>query len=286
MDKEDPAPGSSEPSVIKRFLELIRIGRAPDTTEDLEQEIQELIDEGQEQGLISSQESRMISSIFEFRDTKAYEIMTPRSDMVCVSGAKQVPEVVTLIIEEGFSRIPVYDGDLDHIIGILHAKDLLVCTGSDCQDKDLASFCKPAYFVSEQKPIVELLREFQSKKIHMAIVTDEFGSVRGLITLEDVLEEIVGDIDDEYDEEERRWRVLEDGSLLIYAKEDIEELEQFFGLALPEGPYESVGGLVIHKLGHLPRAGESVEVEGLVLTVIAATRRHIKTVRVKQAKGG
>ena len=130
--------------------------------------------------------------------------------------------------------------------------------------------------------IVDLLKAFQAKKSHMAIVTDEFGGVRGLVTLEDVLEEIVGEIDDEYDKDERQWRTLQDGSLIIYGKEDIEEVESFFAVNVPDGPYESVGGFIIHQLGHLPKAGETVELGSLRFKVLSATRRHIKTVKIEK----
>jgi CBS domain containing-hemolysin-like protein len=130
--------------------------------------------------------------------------------------------------------------------------------------------------------IIDLLRAFQAKKNHMAIVTDEFGGVRGLITLEDVLEEIVGEIDDEYDKDEQQWRVMQDGSLIIYAKEDIEEVESFFDVNVPDGPYESVGGFIIHQLGHLPKAGEIVELDTLTFKVVSVTKRHIKTVKIQK----
>ncbi len=285
MDKDPPAD-FYESSALKRlwnrFRDFFGIDRPPDTKEDLEQEIQELLEEGEEQGLISSQEGRMISSIFEFRDTMVYEIMTPRSDLVSVDLSLPIKDIIGIIVDKGFSRIPVYNENQDNIVGILHAKDLLGCT--DCQEvqPDLQQLIKPAYFVSENKRIDDLLRDFQTRKIHMAIVTDEFGGVRGLITLEDVLEEIVGEIDDEYDKHRHHWRKLEDGSLLIYAKADVEEVEKLFNVTLPEGPYESVGGLVIHQLGHLPQAGESVRIDGLSFQVVSVSRRHIKTVRIRK----
>lgn len=265
---------------LSRLRELLGLNRTPDTTEDLEHEIQELLEEGEEQGLITSQEGRMINSIFEFRDTLASEIMTPRSDMVCAEFSMAVEELISLINQKGFTRIPIYAETTDNIIGILHAKDLLLGSQGSEASLDVAQLVKPAYFVLENKRLVDLLRDFQARKIHMAIVTDEFGGVRGLVTLEDVLEEIVGEIDDEYDKNEKRWRQLDDGSLFIYAKIDIEEVESFFKVSLPEGPYESVGGLLIHQLGHLPEKGESVEVESLVFQVVSATKRHIKTVRI------
>jgi CBS domain containing-hemolysin-like protein len=285
MEKDqDPSSDlpDSQPSknLLTRLLDTLGLGRAPDTTEDLEMEIQELLEEGEEQGLITPQEGQMINSIFEFRDTLIHEIMTPKPEMVCADMQTGIPEVLKLITQEGFTRIPVYSEAHDNIIGILNAKDLLVCVDAKENCPDIKELIKPPYFVPETMRIVDLLRAFQAKKNHMAIVTDEFGGVRGLITLEDVLEEIVGEIDDEYDKDEPQWRALQDGSLMIYAKEDIEEVESFFKMELPDGPYESVGGFIIHQLGHLPKAGEVVELDNLIFKVISATKRNIKTVKI------
>jgi CBS domain containing-hemolysin-like protein len=278
-DLPDPQPSKN---ILIRLLDILGLSRSPDTTEDLEMEIQELLEEGEEQGLITHQEGQMINSIFEFRDTLIHEIMTPRPEMVCADVKIGVPEVLKLITREGFTRIPVYSESQDNIIGILNAKDLLVCVDAPETCPDIRKLIKPPYFVPETMRIVDLLRAFQAKKNHMAIVTDEFGGVRGLITLEDVLEEIVGEIDDEYDKEEPQWRALQDGSLMIYAKEDVEEVESFFGVKLPDGPYESVGGFIIHQLGHLPKAGELVELDTLTFKVVSATKRHIKTVKIQR----
>jgi CBS domain containing-hemolysin-like protein len=287
MEKDQDASSDlpdSQPSknIITRLLDILGLNRAPDTTEDLEMEIQELLEEGEEQGLITRQEGQMINSIFEFRDTLIHEIMTPRTEIVCVDIKMGIREALKLIIREGFTRIPVYSESQDNIIGILNAKDLLVCIDDMESCPDIKKLSKPAYFVPETMRIVDLLRAFQAKKNHMAIVTDEFGGVRGLITLEDVLEEIVGEIDDEYDKDEPQWRALQDGSLMIYAKEDIEEVETFFDVELPDGPYESVGGFIIHQLGHLPKSGETVELDNLIFKVVTATKRHIKTVKIQR----
>jgi CBS domain containing-hemolysin-like protein len=283
QDSSSDQPDSqSSKNFISRLLDVLGLSRAPDTTEDLEMEIQELLDEGEEQGLITRQEGQMINSIFEFRDTLIHEIMTPRTEIVCADVEMGIPEVLKLITREGFTRIPVYSESLDNIIGILNAKDLLVCVDDPGACPDIKKLTKQPYFVPETMRIVDLLRAFQAKKNHMGIVTDEFGGVRGLITLEDVLEEIVGEIDDEYDKDEPQWRVLQDGSLMIYAKEDIEEVESFFNMELPEGPYESVGGFIIHQLGHLPKAGETVELDTLLFKVVTATKRHIKTVKIQR----
>lgn len=283
QDSSSDQPDSqSSKNFISRLLDVLGLSRAPDTTEDLEMEIQELLDEGEEQGLITPQEGQMINSIFEFRDTLIHEIMTPRTEIVCADVEMRIPEVLQLITREGFTRIPVYSESLDNVIGILNAKDLLVCVDDPGSCPDIKKLTKQPYFVPETMRIVDLLRAFQAKKNHMAIVTDEFGGVRGLITLEDVLEEIVGEIDDEYDKDEPQWRALQDGSLMIYAKEDIEEVESFFNKELPEGPYESIGGFIIHQLGHLPKAGETVELDTLLFKVVTATKRHIKTVKIQR----
>jgi len=287
MEKDQDPPSdlsdsSSNKNIISRLFDRLGLNRSPDTTEDLEQEIQELLEEGEEQGLITTQEGQMISSIFEFRDTLCHEIMTPRADMVCADVNTPIPDLIRLITEKGFTRIPIFSETPDQIIGTLHAKDLLFCIDSPESYPELRKLLKPPFFVSETLRIVDLLRAFQAKKKHMAIVTDEFGGVRGLISLEDVLEEIVGEIDDEYDKSGKGWREAEGGSLLIYAKVDIEEVESFFDVELPDGPYESVGGIIIHQLGHLPEAGESVEIGSLVFKVLSATKRHIKTVKIQR----
>ncbi len=287
MEKDqDPSSDlpDSQPSknILNRLLEILGLGRTPDTTEDLEMEIQELLEEGKEQGLITPQEGQMINSIFEFRDTLIHEIMTPKPEMVSADVRTPIPDVLKLITREGFTRIPVYSGSHDNIIGILNAKDLLVCVDAPQACADIKNLMKQPFLVPETMRIVDLLKAFQAKKNHMAIVTDEFGGVRGLVTLEDVLEEIVGEIDDEYDKDERQWRTLQDGSLIIYGKEDIEEVESFFAVNVPDGPYESVGGFIIHQLGHLPKAGETVELGSLRFKVLSATRRQIKTVKIEK----
>jgi len=282
MDTEDQPQPAHYLSFLKRLLNLIGLAKAPDTTEDLEHEIQEILDDGREQGLITSQEGMMINSIFDLRDTLAKEIMTPLTDMVCAPDTSTIPDLIDLIVKEGFTRVPIYSGNPDRIIGILHAKDLLRYIADGNNTLSFDSINQPL-FILENHTIGQLLRDFKAKQIHMAIVTDEFGSVRGLITLEDVLEEIVGEINDEYDTDPSRWRVLDPSTVLTDAKVDIEEVESYFKLTLPEGPYESIGGLVIHQLGHIPRAGESLSTNGLTFQVIAASKRRISSLKITSA---
>ena len=193
--------------------------------------------------------------------------------------------MIRLINEEGYTRIPIYQDNPDHIIGILHAKDLLrICACSPSTDLDLKEFLNPVTFIPESKPITELLREFQLKKIHMAVVVDEFGGVRGLVTLEDVIEEIVGEIDDEHDDAESELRVVDDRTVIVDAKIDVEEVEAHFQCNMPEGPFESVGGFIIHRLGKVPPAGVVVQEGPLSFKVLSADQRRIKSVRIYRSE--
>jgi CBS domain containing-hemolysin-like protein len=284
MDK-DPLSDPREPSspFFKRLSHFFGLSRTPDTPEDLEQEIQDLLEEGEEQGLISSREGQMINSIFEFKDTLAREVMTPRSEMACAPATATVTELIGLITEKGFSRIPIYGESPDQIIGIIHAKDLLRYCAAAGQPPTAGDIVSPVYIVSENHRIIDLLREFQTKNMHMAVIIDEFGSIRGLITMEDILEEIVGEITDEYDKTQRRLKVVDQNTLLVDARIDIEDIETFFGIELPEEvPYESVGGLIIHQLGRVPEPGEIAELNSLTFQVISANRRRINIVKVQK----
>lgn len=278
----EPQELAERKGVLKRLMALVPFGR-PETTEDLEQEIQDLLEEGEEQGLITSLEEKMINSIFDFRDTVASEIMTPAAEVVDFNEAASLAELVDLVIENGFTRIPVYRGNADRIIGIIHAKDLLrICARPQTGPVTLASFLRPVYFVPENKPIVDLLREFQKRKAHMAMVTDEFGAVRGLITMEDIVEEIVGEIDDEYDDDQDKLEVVDDYTILVHARVDLEKVEEHFKLELPEGPYVSIGGLVINVLGRLGQVGDLVEVGGLRFAIKSASKRRIKMIEISR----
>ena len=283
MNKEkssEPPESTEYKGVFKRLAELLH-RRTPDTTESLEQEIQELLEDGEEQGLITSLEEKMINSIFDFRDTMAGEIMTPAVEIEAAEESTSLADLVELFIEKGFTRVPVYRDTLDRVVGILHVKNLLKIFSPASKDIRLSELLNPPYFIDEKKLIVDLLVEFQKRKIHMALVSDEFGSVRGLVTLEDVLEEIVGEIDDEYDVDDRNEiQELGQETILVQARVDIEEVEERFGMEMPEGPYESVGGLVVHVLGRLAVPGDQVDVGGLRFLVQTASRRHIKVVRI------
>ncbi len=278
----EPCPGDSEQvPFLKRIKAFLAFDRSPGTTEALEHEIQELLEEGEEHGLISSLEERMITSIFDFRDTLAAEIMTPDAEITSFDVSTEISVIIEAVIREGYTRIPIYKENTDDIIGILHAKDLLrLCTQGAQPFGGLAEFLNPVYLVPEDKPIVDLLREFQKKKIHMAIVMDEFGAVRGLLTLEDILEEIVGEIDDESDTDDDDFEQVDEQTCLVRGRVDIEDVEDRLKISLPDGPYESIGGLIIHALGRLGAEGDSVMVGDVELIVQMAGNRKIKKVKI------
>jgi CBS domain containing-hemolysin-like protein len=272
---------SPHSSFFKRLRQLFsrRIITHP---EDLEREIQQILDEGEERGLISRQEGELIESIFEFRDTLVREIMVPRLEMVGIEINTPVDQVISLVLSCGHSRLPVFEGDIDHIKGILLTKDLLVFWQTPDPTWNLERVLRPAYFIPESKKISDLLRDLVERKSQIAIVIDEYGGTAGLITLEDILEEIVGEIYDEYDRQEPRLLPQEDGSVLVDARLDVEELMDHFDLPRPEGKFESVGGLLIHLLGRVPRANDRVEIKGLELTVLSADERRAKQVQARR----
>ncbi len=281
-DRDAEQEPAEKKSIFKRLLSLVPFGK-PETTEDLENEILELLEDGEEQGLITSLEEKMINSIFDFRDTLAAEIMTPAAEVISIEANLPISEIINVVIDNGFTRIPVYSDNPDRVVGLLHAKDLLKqCARQQEQVYNIDDLLRPVYFVDEKKPIVDLLREFQLSKSHMAMVTDEFGSVRGLITLEDILEEIVGEIDDEYDEDQDVIERVDADTIVVHARLDIEKVEECFDVELPDGPFESVGGLLIHHLGRLGKTGDTVDIEDLEFKVKSASKRHIKMVAIKR----
>jgi magnesium and cobalt transporter len=258
---------------------LRRLGKLDDA-ENIEKEIQQLIDEGEQAGLISEDEGEMIQGIFSFRDTIAREIMVPRTDAVFASAETKIPDIVQLIIQSGHSRIPIFKDNIDNIIGTVHAKDLL----SHCKMEDLEvqSIVRAPYFIPETKKISEVLKDLRDNKSHLAIVIDEYGGTAGILTLEDVIEEIIGDVMDEYDAEERLIVEHEDGSISVNARLDVEELEDYLNVELPEGKFESVGGFVISLLGKVPSINERLVYNDLEMVIEAASSRKIEKIHIRR----
>ncbi len=246
-----------------------------------EEELRVLVEAGEEQGVIEEQEKEMIQSIFEFADTIAREVMTPRVDMKCIAVDATPQEAIALIRKTGHSRIPVYEGSVDNILGILHAKDLLrLCESAPTPQFSLREVMRPAYFVPESKRVVELLQDLRRRRIHMAIVQDEYGGTAGLVTLEDLVEEIVGEIQDEYDvEPEEPVQTLPDGSLLIDARMHLDDASELLKTPLESEEFDTLGGFVFGLLGHQPSEGEVVTANGWQLRVHALEGHRIRLVQ-------
>jgi putative hemolysin len=248
-----------------------------------EEELKTFIDIGEEKGTLDKAEREMIHSIFEFRETTVKEVMVPRIDMHCIEKNLSIQDVMTLVKEKGHSRIPVYNEKVDDIIGILFVKDLLPFLTGEKVLPDLEMLVRKPYFVPESKLIDELLKEFQKERIHMAIVVDEYGGTAGLITLEDVIEEIVGEIRDEYDREKPLIRKIDTQSWLIDAKINIEELNDRLGFKIPtDEDYESLGGFIFSLTGSIPAEKESVGYGDLNIVIEKVQGRRIKSVRIIQ----
>jgi CBS domain containing-hemolysin-like protein len=259
---------------------LSKIGKEKEET-DLEEEIRSIIESGKEKGLIDQQSGKMIKSILELREKIVREVVVPRTEIIAVSSDSTIEEAIDLIIKHGHTRMPVYEGSVDNIIGILNVKDLLRFWAGSSDVCDIKSILREAYFIPETKNIHLLLHELKEKKSHMAIVIDEYGGTAGLVTLEDLIEEIVGEIHDEHDVEEDNFKVLSNGDILVDSRVEIEEFEEYFNIAVPEGKFETLGGFIFHIIKKIPVPGEVVHYENLEVIIESADERSIKKVRVK-----
>ena len=250
-----------------------------------EAELRDLVDLAEERRVIEPDEREMIHSVFELGDTLAREVMVPRTDMVFIERGKTLNQALSLALRSGFSRIPVVGENEDDVIGIAYLKDIarrVQDTGDEGRAEPVESLMRPATYVPESKPIDQLLREMQARQIHQAIVIDEYGGTAGLVTIEDILEEIVGEIADEYDQEAPRVEPLEGGAVRVTARLPVSDLEDLFGIELEVDDVETVGGLLAHALGRVPIAGSQAVVAGLSLTAesLAGRRNRIGTVLV------
>ena len=234
-----------------------------------------------ERGVIGSDEFAMLQGVLEVADTQVRDIMVPRSQMVVVAKDQTPEEVLKIIAESNHSRFPVIGDDKDEVVGIVLAKDLLKHFVANKVPFNLQSFLRPAAFIPESKRLNTLLTEFREARNHMAIVVDEYGGVAGMVTIEDVLEQIVGDIDDELDPEEASSiQPLDGGKYVVAALTRIDEFNEFFSTELSDADYDTVGGLVMHELGRLPRRGEQLDFAGLRFKVLRGDRRRLHTIEV------
>src|SRR6266513_87409 len=245
-----------------------------------EEELRLLLTVGEEQGVLEEEETEMIHSIFEFADTTVREVMVPRIDVVTLESNATVDEAVDLALQGGHSRIPVYEENIDNIIGVLYVKDMLKQLREGHNNYPVRDLVREAYFVPETKKLDDLLREIQQRRVHMAIIVDEYGSVAGLVTIEDLVEEIVGDIQDEYDREEKLYEQVNENEYIFNAKISIDEFNEIMGMSLGDTDYETLGGFLYAQLDKIPNVGDTITFENLKFTVLTTRGRRITQVRV------
>ena len=263
------------------------IGATGDNQEGIHQtyitdsELKAMADVAHEENVIEKDERTFIHSIIDFGDTVAREVMTPRPDMITVEGEVTVRDALEAALAAGYSRIPVEGEGIDDIIGIAYTKDLVRAERVGKAAQMVRDSVRPAKFIPESKEVSDLLREMQEEKFHMAVVVDEYGGTAGLITLEDLLEELVGDIVDEFDVEEPTVQRFKDGSVLVSALYSVDDADDLLGAELPHGPWDTVGGLMLDLVGRVPDKGDSVEVDGFRLTAVDVRGRRIERVRIE-----
>lgn len=245
-----------------------------------EEEIQAFIDEAKEEGIIEKEEGKLLKSVVEFGDTIVREIMTPRVEMACVSKDATIKKLRNIVIKEKHSRIPVYKDHIDNIEGIINAKDLLEYSEDQHKNASIDNLIRPAYFIPETMKVAELLKEFQKRRQKLAIVVDEHGGVSGMVTMEDLMEEIVGEIQDEYDKEAVQIARKGPSEYIVLGDADVEELEEVFGVDLAEDEFITVSGLITHHLGRLPEQGEKLNIKGLTIEILDVAKKKIKRLRI------
>lgn len=250
-----------------------------------EEEFKLMLEEGTKTGVIDKTEHELIESIFEFTDTTAKEVMIPRPDVVALNVDLPREEIVKIVLEEGYSRMPVYRDSIDNILGVVYTKDLLGLL----EYRNvivIEDIIRPAFFIPETKKISQLMRELQARKLHMAVVIDEFGGTEGIVTMEDILEEIVGEIHDEYDEEVRDVESAADGSFVVNARMSVRAFNERFQTEIPQGDeYETMSGFLSKLTGRIPELNEEIRYEALSFTIMKKSQRRVRLVKVRKGEG-
>jgi len=251
--------------------------RGPYTSEE---ELLAVADLAVEEAVIEAEERRLIESVIELGDTVVREVMVPRPDMVTVTADFRVADAMEVVILNGYSRIPVCGEGIDDIVGIVHAKDLMRAERDGHEERTVSELARPARFVPETKGVADLLREMQVDRFHMAIAVDEYGGTAGLVSLEDIIEELLGEIVDEFDVEDPMIEPLPGGDHLVNARMPLDEVNELLNAHLPEGDWDTIGGLLLSELGHVPVEGEGIAVDGWQLTAQRVQGRRIGRVRI------
>ena len=268
--------------VDKLILRMVGNKSEPEP-EQIEKDILSVVEDGEKEGVVDTQERKMIESVIEFRDARAGQVMTPRPEIMGIELGASLEEVKITLEESGHSRLPVYDGTLDHIVGILYARDLLRHLGQPPEKFDMRSVMRPAIFVPETKPLRDLLRDFRIQKVHIAIVLDEYGGTAGLVTIEDILEELVGEISDEHPPHDTPMiKKVGENTYEVDATLDIDQINRTIGLSLPEDAgYETLGGFVSVMLGRIPQKGTTFEHNGVRYTILDAEPQRVKRLKLE-----
>ena len=267
------------------LIRRIFAGRAPapeKPAEATEQEVRAYIDVGRQEGILEKEEEKLLMSIVDFGDTRVREVMTPRTDIAWIDVASSLTVLFDLFVESKYSRIPVVRGSIDKVVGVVHVKDALQAIRSGA-NRSIADLMREAYFVPETKKVSELLREFQRRHLWMAIVVDEYGGVSGLVTVEDLLEEIVGDLSDEHEDEREPVSRAGESAYSVSGKANIEVVRDLFGRGPEEEEFTTLGGFLTSRLGHIPKPGETYKESGLRFTVEEADRRRVHRVKIEPA---
>ncbi len=268
--------------LLRRLQHGVLEPEAERDEEDQEEEIEAFIEVGEQEGLLEEGERHLIRGVFDFGDRVVREVRTPRTNMVAVSHEATLGELRDLVVREKHSRIPVYRDSIDNIVGILFVRDLLAILGRMPDETPITSLVNPAQFVPETKRIAELLRELQRRHSHLVIIVDEYGGTAGLVTIEDLVEEIVGEIQDEHESEEDSIVQQPDGTLQVAGSADIERVAEVLGAELEDEEFETVGGFILSALGHVPQAGERFVHGGLEVEVLVADRRRIHRALIRR----
>ncbi|WP_322818311.1 hemolysin family protein [Tepidiforma sp.] len=251
-------------------------------TPEPETDILALLEREEAEGGVEEAERRMIRGVIALEDKTAREIMVPRIDVAAAEIGATVGDVASIVTERGFSRVPIYRESIDDVVGIVYAKDLLKAMADGGPDRPVSDLLREAYFIPESKRLDELLTEMQSRRTHMAIVVDEYGGTAGIVTIEDLLEEIVGEIEDEYDVARPSIEVISPDEVVLDAGASTDVLRELFGVNVESDDFDTVGGFLIHHLGRLPAVGDEVEVEGLTLRVLSMAGRRVRRLRVSR----
>ena len=266
---------------LTRLIVPVNAQQALEGMSQPDEELRMIVDAVEEEGALEEKEREMIHSIFEMSELTVREIMVPRVDVVAVEVDEPLRKVLDIIKESGHSRIPIYEESIDDIEGVVYAKDLLRHMEAGSLDEPARVLARPPHFVPEAKKVDELLREMQRDKVHMAIVLDEYGGTAGIVTIEDLLEEIVGEIQDEYDTEEKTVEKVSENEAVFDARVSIHDVSEFLGVSLEDGEYDTVGGFVYDRLGKIPVVGDELRVDGLWLKVLSVSGKRIKKVRIR-----